>query len=90
MTERECAFHCLKGLAKYVVVDDQQNVIPIANQDFAGMPLRLARPVRITGTMTEKGIVISRIELPVVHSHIGHVMTRGAIRPARWGCSPSR
>src|SRR5262245_49812121 len=75
MTERECAFHCLKGLAKYVLVDDQQTIIPIANQDFAGLPLRLARPVRITGIMTDKGIQISRIELPVVHSHIGHVMT---------------
>jgi len=74
MTDRECAFHCLKGLAKYVVVDDQKNVIPIANQDFAGIPLRLARPVRVTGTMTDKGIVISRLEPPVVHSHIGHVM----------------
>ncbi len=74
MTERECAFHCLKSLAKYVVVDDQQKAIPIANQDFAGLPLRLARPVRVTGTMTDKGIMIARIELPLVHSHIGHVM----------------
>ena len=38
VSERECAFHCLKGLAKYVVVDEQKNVIPIANQDFAGIP----------------------------------------------------
>ena len=74
MTERSCAFHCLKGLAKYVVVDDQKNVIPIANQDFAGIPLRLARPVRVTGVLTDKGIVVSRIEPPLVHAHIGHVM----------------
>ena len=85
MTERECAFHCLKGLAKFVLVDDQQNVMPIANQDFAGLPLRLARPVRITGNMTEKGIVISRIELPVVHSHIGHVMTAWRDTPGTVG-----
>ncbi len=85
MTERECAFHCLKGLAKYVLVDDQQNVVPIANQDFAGLPLRLARPVRITGNMTEKGVVISRIELPVVHSHIGHVMTAWRDTPGTVG-----
>jgi hypothetical protein len=74
MTERECAFHCLKGLSTYVLVDDQKNIIPIANQDFAGFPLRLARPVRITGVLTEKGIVVSRIEPPLVHAHIGHVM----------------
>jgi hypothetical protein len=74
MSERDCAFHCLKGLSQYVIVDDQKNVIPIANQDFAGMPLRLARPVRVTGVLTDKGIVISRIEPPLVHAHIGHVM----------------
>jgi hypothetical protein len=74
MTERECAFHCLKGLSKYVLVDDQKNLIPIANQDFAGFPLRLARPVRITGVLTDKGILVSRIEPPLVHAHIGHVM----------------
>ena len=74
ISERECAFHCLKGLSKYVIVDDQKNVIPIANQDFTGMPLRLARPVRVTGILTDNGIVVSRIELPLVHAHIGHVM----------------
>ena len=74
ISERECAFHCLKGLSKYVLVDDQKNVIPIANQDFAGMPLRLARPVRVTGVLTDKGVVVSRIEPPLVHAHIGHVM----------------
>jgi hypothetical protein len=85
MTERECAFHCLKGLAKYVLVDDQKNIVPIANQDFAGLPLRLARPVRITGTMSEKGILISRIELPVVHSHLGHVMVAWKDTPGTVG-----
>jgi hypothetical protein len=74
MSERECAFHCIKGLSKYVVVDDQKNVMAIANQDFAGLPLRLARPVRVTGVLTDKGIMISRLEPPVVHSHLGHVM----------------
>ena len=87
MSERECAFHCLKGLSKYVVVDEQKNVIPIANQDFAGMPLRLARPVRVTGVLTDNGIVVTRIEPPLVHAHIGHVMIawRDTLR-ARSGC----
>lgn len=85
MSERECAFHCLKGLAKYVVVDDQKNVIPIANQDFAGIPLRLARPVRVTGVLTDKGIVVSRIEPPLVHAHIGHVMTAWRETPGTVG-----
>ena len=85
MTERECAFHCLKGLSRFVVVDDQKNVIPIVNQDFAGLPLRLARPVRVTGTLTADGIVVSRLELPVVHSHIGHVMTAWRDTPGTVG-----
>jgi hypothetical protein len=85
MTDRECAFHCLKGLAKFVVVDDQKNVIPIANQDFAGIPLRLARPVRVTGVLTDKGIVVSRIEPPLVHAHIAHVMTAWRDTPGQVG-----
>ena len=85
MTDRECAFHCMKGLAKFVVVDEQQNVIPIANQDFAGIPLRLARPVRVTGVLTDKGIVISRIEPPLVHAHIGHVMIAWRDTPGQVG-----
>ena len=85
MTERECSFHCLKGLAKYVIVDEQKNVVPIANQDFAGIPARLARPVRVTGVLTEKGIVISRIEPPLVHAHIGHVMIAWRDTPGQVG-----
>ena len=85
MSERECAFHCLKGLAKFVIVDEQKNVIPIANQDFAGIPNRLARPVRVTGVLTEKGIVLSRIEPPLVHAHIGHVMIAWRDTPGQVG-----
>lgn len=85
MTERECAFHCLKGLAKFVVIDDQKNVIPIANQDFSGIPLRLAHPVRVTGVLTDKGIVVSRIEPPLVHAHIGHVMIAWRDTPGQVG-----
>jgi hypothetical protein len=85
VSDRACAFHCLKSLAKYVIVDDKQNVIPVANQDFAGIPLRLARPVRVTGVLTDKGIVISRIEPPLVHAHIGHVMTAWRETPGTVG-----
>jgi hypothetical protein len=85
MNERACAFHCIKGLAKYVIVDDQKNVVPIANQDFAGIPLRLARPVRVTGVLTDKGIVVSRIEPPLVHAHIGHVMIAWRDTPGQVG-----
>jgi len=85
MSDRECAFHCLKALAKFVLVDDAGKVIPIVNQDFAGLPLRFSRPVRLTGQLTEQGIVVSRIEPPLVHAHIGHVMTAWRDTPGTVG-----
>jgi hypothetical protein len=85
MTERECAFHCLKALGKYVLIDQNGTVLRIANQDFPGLPLRLARPVRVTGLMTDNGIAISRIEPPLVHAHIGHVMTAWRDTPGTVG-----
>ena len=68
-----------------MLVDDAGQVIPIANQDFAGLPLRFARPVRLTGQLTEQGIVMSRIEPPLVHAHIGHVMTAWRDTPGTVG-----
>ena len=49
------------------------------------MPLRLARPVRVTGVLTDSGIVISRIEPPLVHAHIGHVMIAWRDTPGQVG-----
>ena len=74
-----------KALATYVIVDQNGTVLPIANQNFPGLPLRLARPVRITGQMTDDGIVVSRIEPPLVHVHIGHVMTAWRDTPGAVG-----
>ena len=47
--------------------------------------IRLARPVRVTGVLTDKGIVISRIEPPLVHAHIGHVMIAWRDTPGQVG-----
>jgi hypothetical protein len=85
MTDRECGFECIKALEKYVLVDDTKKVIPIANQDFAGIPLRFNHAVRITGEMTPKGILISKLELPPAHTHIGHVMTAWRDTPGSVG-----
>src|ERR1051326_5747602 len=46
MSNRDCLFECIKALAKYVLVDDKQQVIPIATQDLGGLPLYAGRPVR--------------------------------------------
>jgi hypothetical protein len=61
-TERECVIECIKGLAEYVLVDQNQNVIRIANQDFVGLPFRAGRAVKITGELKNGGIVIANLE----------------------------
>src|SRR5215831_10405052 len=75
MTERECLFECIKALAKYVLVDDKQQVLPIAMQDLGGFPLYAGRPVRITGEWRDGAIVATKVEAIPAHVHLGHVMT---------------
>src|SRR6266568_6409359 len=74
-TDRECIFECVKSLAKFVLVDRTNNVIPIANQDLAGLPLYAGRMVRLTGALAGDALVASRIEAIPPHLHMGHVMT---------------
>jgi hypothetical protein len=85
MTERECLFECMKALAKYVLVDDKQQVIPIANQDLNGFPLYAGRPVRITGKLKDGAIVGAKIEAIPAHLHLGHVMTNWRDTPSNVG-----
>ena len=85
MSERECIFECIKALAKYVLVDDKQQVIAIATQDLGGLPLYAGRPVRITGTMKDGAIVATKIEAIPAHLHLGHVMTNWRDTPANVG-----
>src|SRR2546430_7909877 len=75
VSERECLFECIKALARYVLVDDKQQVIAIANQDLGGLPLYAGRPVRITGELKDGAIVAAKIEAIPAHLHLGHVMT---------------
>jgi hypothetical protein len=85
LTERECLFECIKALAKYVLVDDNKQIIPLANQDFSGLPLYAGRLVRITGALKDGAIVASRIEATPPHLHIGHVMTNWRDTPGNIG-----
>src|SRR5579871_1559090 len=61
-TDRECVFECIKALKKYVLVDSNRQVIPIANQDLGGFPLYAARPVKITGRLKDGAIVATKVE----------------------------
>src|SRR6266481_6774417 len=85
MSERECIFECIKALATYVLVDDKDQVIPIANQDLGGFPLYAGRPVRITGELKDGAIVATKIEAIPAHLHLGHVMTNWRDTPANVG-----
>jgi hypothetical protein len=85
MSERECLFECIKALAKYVLVDDKQQVIAIANPDFGGLPLYADRPVRITGTLKDGAILATKIEAIPAHLHLGHVMTNWRDTPSNVG-----
>jgi hypothetical protein len=61
-TDRECVFECIKALGKYVLVDEKQQIIAIANQDAAGLPLYTARKVRITGKLKDGAIIATKVE----------------------------
>lgn len=84
-TDRQCIFECLKSLAKYVLVDQNSKVLPIANQDFAGFPLYAGRMVRLTAELTGNALVVSKIEAIPPHLHIGHVMTNWRDTPGGVG-----
>ena len=88
-SDRECLFVCIRAaLAKYVLVDPNQGVIPIANQDAMGFPLYAGRPVRITGELKGDALFVTRIEAIPAHLHIGHVMTNWRDTPGTRGFLP--
>lgn len=87
-TDRACIFECVKALAKYVLVDSNNNVIPIANQDASGLPLYAGRPVRLTGELRDGAILITKVEAIAAHLHIFHVMTNWRDTPGTRGFLP--
>jgi hypothetical protein len=84
-TERECVFECLKSLARYVLVDQNNNVLSITNQDLAGFPVYAGRMVRLTGELISGALIVSKIEVIPPHLHIGHVMTNWRDTPGGVG-----
>src|SRR5262245_54530626 len=85
ISDRECLFECIKALARYVLVDDKQQVLPIATQDLGGFPLYAGRPVRISGEWKNGAIVATKVEAIPAHLHLGHVMTNWRDTPANVG-----
>jgi len=88
LSDRECLVACINALAKYVLVDKDNQVLPIANQDAMGLPLYAGRPVRITGERRGEAIVVAKVEAIPAHLHIGHVMTNWRDTPGSRGFLP--
>jgi hypothetical protein len=88
LTDRECLFTCINALAKYVLVDQNNQVTPIANQDAAGLPLYAGRPVRLTGERKGDAIFVTKVEAIPAHLHLGHVMTNWRDTPGTRGFLP--
>ena len=88
LTDRQCLISCINALSKYVLVDERQQVIPIANQDAMGLPLYAARPVKITGERQGAAVLVTKVEAIPAHLHIGHVMTNWRDTPGTRGFLP--
>ena len=88
MTDRQCLIACINALAKYVLVDQRDQVIPIANQDAIGLPLYAGRPVTLTGERRGDAILVTKVEAIPAHLHIGHVMTNWRDTPGTRGFLP--
>lgn len=88
LTDRQCLLACIKALAKYVLVDQNNQVIAIANQDAMGLPLYAGRPVKLTGEWKGDGVFVTRVEAIPAHLHIGHVMTNWRDTPGTRGFLP--
>jgi len=88
LTDRECLLACVNALAKYVLVDRNNEVMPIANQDAMGLPFYAGRPVKITGERRGDAIFVTKVEAIPAHLHIGHVMTNWRDTPGTRGFLP--
>src|SRR5882762_8397076 len=88
LTDRQCLHACIKALAKYVLVDRNNQVLAIANQDAMGLPLYAGRPVKLTGEWKGDAIFVTKVEAIPAHLHVGHVMTNWRDTPGTRGFLP--
>jgi len=88
LSDRQCLLACINALAKYVLVDQDNQVLPIANQDAMGLPLYAGRPVKLTGEWKGNAILVTKVEAIPAHLHIGHVMTNWRDTPGTRGFLP--
>jgi hypothetical protein len=61
MSEHDCTLACVRGGSKLVLVSDGK-VLTIANQEFAGLMSRAGSQVKLTGSLVDGAIVVTRVE----------------------------
>jgi hypothetical protein len=88
LTDRQCLFACIKALSKYALVDQNDRVIPIANQDAMGLPLYAGRRVKLSGESKDGTLFVTKVEAIPAHLHLGHVMTNWRDTPGQRGFLP--
>jgi len=60
---KECTLKCVAAGDKFVlVVDKGMTIVPIANQDFAGLKDHAGDEVTVTGELKNGAITVSKIE----------------------------
>lgn len=62
MPDRDCTLVCVHGGSKYVLVADNGTIYKIANQDFAELPAKAGRAVKVTGDLKADAITVTQIE----------------------------
>jgi hypothetical protein len=61
LSPHDCTLACVRGGSKYVLVS-AGTVLPIANQDFAGLAESAGRTVKVAGTLQNGALVVTKID----------------------------
>jgi len=59
-SDRDCTLACIRGGSRYVLVT-QSGVLPIVNQQFAGLSDHAGRNVTVTGTIADGAVTVTKM-----------------------------
>jgi hypothetical protein len=61
LADRDCTLACVRGGSRYVLVTES-GVLPIVNQQFAGLSDHAGRNVTVTGTIDNGAVTVTKID----------------------------